>query len=161
MFLQRLLFATGGWVAHASRVLVALRKEFGRYARNGVGQISLLTSFRRAAENGNRDGCAPRISHDFQPCRKFGSSRESKRHLIWKTSPKILKPCQAIREGHNGSRISNENIHIFRILLIVADGSRPVWGVKFLRSGRELFARWLSLKLPTVAKMLMECGTIF
>ena len=46
--------------AHASRVLVALRKEFGRRARNRVGQISWLTGFRRDAENGNRDGRAPR-----------------------------------------------------------------------------------------------------
>ena len=33
---------------------------FGRRARNIVGQISWLTSFRRDAENGNRDGRAPR-----------------------------------------------------------------------------------------------------
>ena len=33
---------------------------FGRRARNSVGQISWLTGFRRDAENGNRDGCAPR-----------------------------------------------------------------------------------------------------
>ena len=32
---------------------------FGRRARNIVGQISWLTGFRRDAENGNRDGCAP------------------------------------------------------------------------------------------------------
>ncbi|HEY5043012.1 MAG TPA: hypothetical protein VIK53_13530 [Verrucomicrobiae bacterium] len=46
--------------ARASRVLVALRKEFGRRARNIVGQIS-LTGFRRDAENGNRDGRAPHV----------------------------------------------------------------------------------------------------
>jgi hypothetical protein len=40
-------------------------------------------------------------------------------------------------------------------------GSRPVWGKKFLWSGREHFARWLLLKLPTVARMLMECGRTF
>jgi hypothetical protein len=34
--------------------------RFGRRARNIVGQISLLTGFRRDAENGNRDGRAPR-----------------------------------------------------------------------------------------------------
>ena len=39
--------------------------------------------------------------------------------------------------------------------------SRSVWGIKFLRSGRELFARWLSIKLPTVTRMLMECGSNF
>jgi hypothetical protein len=32
---------------------------FGRRARNLVGQISWLKGFRRDAENGNRDGCAP------------------------------------------------------------------------------------------------------
>ena len=42
-----------------------------------------------------------------------------------------------------------------------ADGSRPVWGIKFLRSGCELFARWLSSRLPTVPRMLMECGQEF
>ena len=42
-----------------------------------------------------------------------------------------------------------------------ADGSRPVWGIKFLRSGCELFARWLSRRLPTVPRMLMECALIF
>jgi hypothetical protein len=38
-----------------------------------------------------------------------------------------------------------------------ADGSRPVWGIKFLRSGCELFARWLSIRLPTVPGVHMEC----
>jgi len=33
--------------------------RFGRRARTLVGQISWLTGFRRDAENGNRDGCAP------------------------------------------------------------------------------------------------------
>ena len=33
---------------------------FGRRARNLVGQISWLKGFRRDAENGNRDGRAPR-----------------------------------------------------------------------------------------------------
>jgi len=42
-----------------------------------------------------------------------------------------------------------------------ADGSRPVLGMKFLRSGCELFARWLSSRLPTVPRMLMECGRNF
>jgi hypothetical protein len=45
-----------------------------------------------------------------------------------------------------------------------ADGSRSVWSIKFLRSGCEFFARWLSLKLPTVPtvpRMLMECGQKF
>ena len=42
-----------------------------------------------------------------------------------------------------------------------ADGSRPVLGMKFLRSGCELFARWLSRRLPTVPRMLMECGQKF
>ena len=42
-----------------------------------------------------------------------------------------------------------------------ADGSRPVWGIKFLRSGCELFARWLSRRLPTVPRMLMECERNF
>ena len=42
-----------------------------------------------------------------------------------------------------------------------ADGSRSVWGIKFLRSGCELFARWLSRRLPTVPRMLMECGQKF
>ena len=42
-----------------------------------------------------------------------------------------------------------------------ADGSRSVWGIKFLRSGCELFARWLSSRLPTVPRMLMECGRNF
>ena len=42
-----------------------------------------------------------------------------------------------------------------------ADGSRPVWGIKTLRSGCELFARWLSSRLPTVPRMLMECGRNF
>jgi len=41
-----------------------------------------------------------------------------------------------------------------------ADGSRPVWGIKFLRSGCELFARWLSSRLPTVPRELMECALI-
>ena len=42
-----------------------------------------------------------------------------------------------------------------------ADGSRSVWGIKFLRSGCELFARWLSIRLPTVSRSLMECTLIF
>ena len=42
-----------------------------------------------------------------------------------------------------------------------AEGSRSVWGIKFLRSGCELFARWLSRRLPTVPRMLMECGQKF
>jgi hypothetical protein len=42
-----------------------------------------------------------------------------------------------------------------------ADGSRPVWGIKFLRSGCEPFARWLSRRLPTVPRSLMECALIF
>ena len=42
-----------------------------------------------------------------------------------------------------------------------ADGDRPVWGIKFLRSGCEPFARWLSRRLPTVPRMLMECGGNF
>jgi hypothetical protein len=33
--------------------------RFGRRARTIVGQIGLLTGFRRDAENGNRDGRAP------------------------------------------------------------------------------------------------------
>lgn len=40
-------------------------------------------------------------------------------------------------------------------------GSRPVWGKKFLRSGREPFARWLSIRLPTVPRMLMKFGQKF
>ena len=39
--------------------------------------------------------------------------------------------------------------------------SRRVWGVKFLRSGREPFARWLSIRLPTVPRMLMKFGQKF
>jgi hypothetical protein len=42
-----------------------------------------------------------------------------------------------------------------------ADGSRPIWGVKILRSGCEPFARWLSVKFPTVTRFLMECGRDF
>jgi hypothetical protein len=40
-------------------------------------------------------------------------------------------------------------------------GSRRVWGIKFLRSGRLVLARWLSLNLPTVPRMLMECEQKF
>ena len=61
-----------------SRVLVALRKESGRRARTIVGQISWLRGFRRDAENGNRDGCAPRrrvmddpVLATFQVARNF------------------------------------------------------------------------------------------
>ena len=42
-----------------------------------------------------------------------------------------------------------------------ADGSRPVWGIKFLRSGRVAFARWLSRRLPTVPRMVMADRGIF
>ena len=38
-----------------------------------------------------------------------------------------------------------------------ADGSWPVWGIKILRSGRKTTARWLSVKLPTDPRFLMEC----
>jgi hypothetical protein len=38
---------------------------FGRRARTIVGQIS-LKGFRRDAENGNRDGCAPRTKSAFR-----------------------------------------------------------------------------------------------
>jgi hypothetical protein len=50
-----------------------------------------------------------------------------------------------------GSRPENRN----------ADGSRPVWGEKFPRSGRVAFARWLSIKLLTDPRILMECGRDF
>ena len=43
---------------------------FGRRARIIVGQISLLTGFRRDAENGNRDGRAPHskiVAADVSP----------------------------------------------------------------------------------------------
>ena len=36
-------------------------------------------------------------------------------------------------------------------------GNRSVWAIKFLRSGCEPFARWLSIRLPTVPRMLMAC----
>jgi hypothetical protein len=35
------------------------------------------------------------------------------------------------------------------------------WGIKILRSGRLLFARWLSRRLPTVPRMLMKCEQEF
>ncbi len=41
------------------------------------------------------------------------------------------------------------------------DGSGRVWGIKCLRSGCELFAQWLSIRLPTVTRMLMECEQEF
>jgi len=37
----------------------------------------------------------------------------------------------------------------------------PDWGKKILRSGRECFARWLSIELPTVPRFRMACGTTF
>ena len=42
-----------------------------------------------------------------------------------------------------------------------AEGSRLAWAVKFLRSGRDVAARWLSIRLPTFPRMLMECGQNF
>jgi hypothetical protein len=42
-----------------------------------------------------------------------------------------------------------------------ADGCQRVWGIKFLRSGCELFARWLSRRFPTVSRSLMECEQEF
>ena len=44
--------------------------RFGRRARTIVGQIGLLTGFRRDAENGNRDGRAPHskiVAADVSP----------------------------------------------------------------------------------------------
>jgi hypothetical protein len=38
---------------------------------------------------------------------------------------------------------------------------KSIWGKKFLRSERVAFARWLSIRLPTVPRMLMECGQEF
>jgi hypothetical protein len=52
-------FAMDDWGEYAR-----LACSFGRHARNLVGQISWLTGFRRDAENGNRDGCAPFLT-DF------------------------------------------------------------------------------------------------
>src|ERR1035437_8888429 len=40
-------------------------------------------------------------------------------------------------------------------------GSGLAWGKKILRSGRVAFARWLSIKLLTDPRFLMECGRDF
>src|ERR1039457_3722322 len=50
-----------------------------------------------------------------------------------------------------GSRPENKAAH----------GSRSVLGKKFLRSGRFAFARWLSIRLPTVPRFRMVCGKDF
>src|ERR1017187_999810 len=42
-----------------------------------------------------------------------------------------------------------------------ANGSWPIWGIKFLRSVRVVFAQWLSLKLPSVPRFHMECERNF
>jgi hypothetical protein len=46
--------------------------RFGRRARTIVGQICWLTSFRRDAENGNRDGCAPQTKSNGARGRRRG-----------------------------------------------------------------------------------------
>src|ERR1019366_5569462 len=42
-----------------------------------------------------------------------------------------------------------------------ADGSRAIWGKKFLRSGLVAFAPWLSMRLLTDPRWLMACGMNF
>src|ERR1035441_5463079 len=42
-----------------------------------------------------------------------------------------------------------------------ANGSWPIWGIKFLRSGRVAFARWLSMRLLTDPRWLMTCEMNF
>lgn len=42
-----------------------------------------------------------------------------------------------------------------------ADGSGSVLGVKILRSGRNPFARWLSIETPANPRFLMACGMTF
>jgi hypothetical protein len=48
-----------------------------------------------------------------------------------------------------------------RLEKCAADGNRVAWGIKFLRSGRDASARWLSVRLPTVPRTLMECEQKF
>ena len=79
----------------------------------------------------------------------LGSVAGKKGMGVWKLGTAVGELGMALRNW--GSRPE----------ICAADGSRPGWGIKFLRSGCELFARWLSSRLPTVPRMLMECGRNF